>query len=69
MGEVDGLLIDHCTAFENRADNRCESRRPVGIWVWMCKKAVIQYCVAHDNHTGSTKDGVALISMAVLPIV
>ncbi|HNP22295.1 MAG TPA: right-handed parallel beta-helix repeat-containing protein [Panacibacter sp.] len=57
MGEVDGLLIDHCTAFENGADNRCEAGGPVGIWVWMCKKAVIQYCVAHDNHTGSTKDG------------
>lgn len=57
MGEVDGLLIDHCTAFGNGANNRCEAGGPVGIWVWMCRNAVIQYCVSHDNHTGSTKDG------------
>lgn len=57
MGEVDGLVIEYCEAYENGADNRCDAGGPVGIWVWMCKNAVIQYCISHDNHTGSTKDG------------
>ena len=57
MGMVDGLLIEHCEAYENGADNRCDAGGPVGIWVWMCKNAIIQHCISHDNHTGSTKDG------------
>lgn len=57
MGMVDGLLIEHCEAYDNGADNRCNDGGPVGIWVWMCRNAIIQYCTSHDNHTGSTKDG------------
>lgn len=57
MGMVDGLLIEFCEAFENGADNRCTAGGPVGIWVWMCKNAVIQHCVSHDNYAGLTKDG------------
>jgi hypothetical protein len=57
MAMVDGLLIEHCEAYENGADNRCNAGGPVGIWVWMCKNAILQHCVSHDNHTGSTKDG------------
>jgi hypothetical protein len=30
---------------------------PVGIWVWMSKNAVIQYCHSHHNYAGLTKDG------------
>jgi hypothetical protein len=57
MAMIDGLLIEHCEAYENGADNRCNAGGPVGIWVWMCKNATIQYCISHDNHTGTTKDG------------
>jgi len=57
MSMIDGLLIDHCEAFENGADNRCDAGGPVGIWVWMCKNAIIQNCVSHNNHAGGTKDG------------
>jgi len=57
MGMVDGLLIEYCEAYENGADNRCTAGGPVGIWVWMCKNAIIQHCVSHDNHAGLTKDG------------
>jgi len=57
MAMIDGLLIEHCEAFKNGADNRCTGGGPVGIWVWMCKNAIIQYCVSHDNYAGLTKDG------------
>ena len=57
MAMVDGLLIEHCEAYENGADNRCTAGGPVGIWVWMCKNAIIQYCASHDNYAGLTKDG------------
>jgi hypothetical protein len=57
MGGVENLLIEHCEAFENGALNRCTGGGPVGIWVWLCKKAVIQYCESHHNHAGLTKDG------------
>ncbi|HEX5150391.1 MAG TPA: right-handed parallel beta-helix repeat-containing protein [Parafilimonas sp.] len=57
MAMIDGLVIEHCEAYENGADNRCNAGGPVGIWVWMCKNATIQYCVSHDNHTGTVKDG------------
>jgi len=57
MAMIDGLLIEHCEAFQNGADNRSTAGGPVGIWVWMCKNAIIQYCVSHDNYAGLTKDG------------
>ena len=57
MAMIDDLLIEHCEAYRNGADNRCTAGGPVGIWVWMCKNAVIQYCVSHDNFAGLTKDG------------
>jgi hypothetical protein len=57
MGMVDSIVIEYCEAFENGADNRCDAGGPVGIWVWMCKNAIIRHCISHDNHTGSTKDG------------
>ena len=57
MAMIDDLLIEQCEAYRNGADNRCTAGGPVGIWVWMCKNAVIQYCVSHDNYAGLTKDG------------
>ncbi len=57
MGMVNGLLIEYCEAFENGSDNRCTAGGPVGIWVWMCKNAAIQYCSSHHNYAGLTKDG------------
>ena len=57
MSSVEDLLIEYCEAYENGELNRCDGGGPVGIWVWLCKKAVIQFCESHHNHTGSTKDG------------
>ena len=57
MGGVERILIEHCEAFENGELNRCTAGGPVGIWLWLCKDGVIQYCESHHNHAGLTKDG------------
>ena len=57
MGEVDSLLIEFCEAYENGAANHCDAGGPVGIWIWMCRNAVIQHCISNDNHAGLAKDG------------
>lgn len=57
MAQVKELLIEHCEAFENGKDNQSTAGGPVGIWVWMCKNAIIQNCVSHHNYAGFTKDG------------
>ncbi|HUR10900.1 MAG TPA: right-handed parallel beta-helix repeat-containing protein [Flavitalea sp.] len=57
MAKIDGLLIEYCEAFGNGSDNRSTAGGPVGIWVWMCRNAIIQYCSSHDNYAGATKDG------------
>jgi hypothetical protein len=57
MGGVENIIIEYCEAYENGADNRCEAGGPVGIWLWTCKKGVIQDCESHHNYAGLTKDG------------
>ncbi|RYU96185.1 right-handed parallel beta-helix repeat-containing protein [Emticicia agri] len=57
MAGIDNVLIEHCEAYENGADNRCTGGGPVGIWVWMCKNSIIQKSESHHNHAGLTKDG------------
>ncbi len=57
MGGIENLLISQCQAYNNGADNRCTAGGPVGIWVWLCKNAVIENCESHHNHAGLTKDG------------
>ena len=57
MAKINGLLIEYCEAFENGSDNRSTAGGPVGIWVWMCRNAIIQHSVSHHNFAGTTKDG------------
>ncbi|HVB02633.1 MAG TPA: right-handed parallel beta-helix repeat-containing protein [Chitinophagaceae bacterium] len=57
MGSVDSLIISHCEAYDNGRYNACNAGGPVGIWVWLCRHALIQHCLSYDNHTGSLKDG------------
>lgn len=57
MAGIDDVLIEHCEAYENGADNRCTGGGPVGIWLWACKNGVIQKSESHHNHAGLTKDG------------
>ncbi|WP_207632701.1 right-handed parallel beta-helix repeat-containing protein [Foetidibacter luteolus] len=57
MGGIDSLLVEYCEAYNNGSNNRCASAGPVGIWVWMCRNAVIQYSTSYNNHAGLVKDG------------
>lgn len=57
IGGVEDVLIDHCESYENGEDNRSEGGGPVGIWVWCCRNAVIQYCNSHNNYAGLKYDG------------
>jgi hypothetical protein len=57
MSSVQHLLIDNCLAYENGAFNNSSAGGPVGIWMWVCKDAVIEHCESHHNHAGLDKDG------------
>jgi hypothetical protein len=57
LHDVDGGLIDRCTASGNGGLCRAKSGGPVGIWAWSSRKLVIQNCVSVRNHTGGKYDG------------
>ncbi|GAB4424513.1 MAG: hypothetical protein OHK0039_41740 [Bacteroidia bacterium] len=57
VGNTEHVLIEHCLAYNNGAENVNDIGGPVGIWLWDCKDGVIQFCESHHNDTGSTKDG------------
>jgi Right handed beta helix region len=57
LHDVDGGLIDGCTAFGNGGLCRAKSGGPVGIWAWSSRKLVIQNCVSIRNRTGGKYDG------------
>jgi hypothetical protein len=57
LHDVDGGLIDGCTAFGNGRLCRSKSGGPVGIWAWSSRKLVIQNCVSVRNRTGGKYDG------------
>jgi hypothetical protein len=55
--DVDGGLIDGCTAYGNGGLCRARSGGPVGIWAWSSRRLVIQNCVSVRNRTGGAYDG------------
>jgi hypothetical protein len=57
VGNTDSVLIEYCVAHHNGANNTYLNSGPVGIWVWDCNHAVIQYNESHHNQTASAKDG------------
>jgi hypothetical protein len=57
LHDVDGGLIDGCTACGNGGQCRSRSGGPVGIWAWSSRKLVIQNCVSVRNRTGGKYDG------------
>lgn len=57
LHNVDGGLIDGCTAFGNGALCRALPGGPVGIWAYTARKLVIQRCVSVRNRTGTLYDG------------
>ena len=57
LHDVDGGVIDGCTAYGNGSLCRAKSGGPVGIWAWSSRKLVIQNCVSVRNRTGGKYDG------------
>jgi hypothetical protein len=57
LHDVDGGLIDGCTAIGNGALCRAKNGGPVGIWAYSSRKIVIQHCVSVQNRTGGKFDG------------
>jgi hypothetical protein len=57
LHDVDGGLIDACTASGNGGLCRAKGGGPVGIWAWSSRKLVIQNCVSVRNRTGGKYDG------------
>ncbi|HYF49978.1 MAG TPA: right-handed parallel beta-helix repeat-containing protein [Planctomycetota bacterium] len=52
VGGVDGLVIEHCQAWNNGWLCNAKVGGPVGIWAWDSNRALIQFCEAHHNRTG-----------------
>ena len=49
-------IIEHCTAWRTGI-GRCQ-RTPVGIWLFIARRCIIQHCESYDNHTaGGKADG------------
>jgi hypothetical protein len=57
LHNIDGGLIDGCTAFGNGGLCRALPGGPVGIWTYTARKVVIQHCVSIRNRTGALYDG------------
>jgi hypothetical protein len=55
--DVDGGLIDACTATGNGGLCHSQGGGPVGIWAWSSRKLIIQNCVSVRNRTGCAHDG------------
>jgi hypothetical protein len=57
LHDVDGALIDGCTAIGNGRLCRAKAGGPVGIWAWSSRRLVIQNCVSVRNRTDGKYDG------------
>lgn len=56
FGQVDGGLIEKCTAHHNGAANtHCGG--PGGIWAWDCNNIIIQSSESYENSSGTGCDG------------
>jgi hypothetical protein len=57
LADVDGALIEHCTAFENGEFNDSEAGGGFGIWAWDSNAVVIQHSEAYANQSRSADGG------------
>src|SRR6185369_3699922 len=49
--DVDGGMIEHCSAYNNGALNKNAGGGPVGIWAIFSNNITIQYNESYQNHT------------------
>ena len=57
LSGIDGVVVEHCQAYDNGRLNANPSGGPVGIWGWACNNLVIQLCESHHNQSGTAIDG------------
>ncbi|MEO6329014.1 MAG: DNRLRE domain-containing protein [Ginsengibacter sp.] len=57
LANVDGGIIEYCTAYNNGALHKNTNGGPNAMWAYLSNDIVIQYNEAHHNKTGSIKDG------------
>jgi hypothetical protein len=57
VAATDDAIIESCQAFNNGWDMPRKGNGPVGIWVWDVDRAVIQFCVSHDNKSPGDDGG------------
>jgi hypothetical protein len=56
LADVDGALVESCTAYENGEFNDSDAGGGFGIWAWDSNAVVIQHSEAYANHS-QTADG------------
>ncbi len=54
---ADDVIIEYCRAFNNGWDMPRKGNGPVGIWAWNVDRAVIQFCISHDNKSPGDDGG------------
>ncbi len=57
LDEVNGAVIERCTAHDNGGVGQPNSGGPVGIWTYDSTHVVIQYNESYANQTGNGADG------------
>ena len=57
LANVDGAIIEYCTAYNNGWLHSNPSGGPNGIWTYLCNNVLMQYNESHHNKTGTSKDG------------
>lgn len=57
LSGIDGAVIEYCEAYNNGENNSNPSGGPVGIWFYLVKNGLIQFCESHHNRTGTADGG------------
>ncbi|WP_018613402.1 right-handed parallel beta-helix repeat-containing protein [Segetibacter koreensis] len=57
LGNVNGAVVEYCTAYNNGWLHQSPDGGPQGIWTYESNNVVIQFNESHHNKTGNTKDG------------
>ena len=57
VAATDDAIIEYCQAFNNGWDMPRKGNGPVGIWVWDVDRAIIQFCISHDNKSPGDDGG------------
>ncbi|HYF31305.1 MAG TPA: hypothetical protein VD993_09315 [Chitinophagaceae bacterium] len=57
LSGIDGATIEYCEAYNNGENNTNPNGGPVGIWFYLVRNGLIQFCESHHNRTGTVDGG------------